>query len=273
MKARGKREEVRGKREEVTHPLTHSQTHQLTNSPTHPLTTHQLTTAVPGGTYKERVESAYAEVGRKGGEFLRAVCAFGALLDEVAAFLGATRGGDHTSKIPAGILLESSLKNWLAENCPEVNYNTAIKYKSLAGKAAKMIGGGTQAIAALQGRDTVAAPGTGEVIDVDATVIEKREKLFAEVDSRRKLEQAYFNFMYGGESRATAARPARAEKQPIAKLSRREEAKTIWNGVMQLVSKSSVRDSIPLLGEKETRICLDGLSALTTLLKEHLKEF
>lgn len=237
-------------------------------------------------TYRERVETAYAEVNRRGGEFMRSVCAFGALLDEVAAFLGESRGGDRKSNSAAADFDTNGLQNWLAENCPEVNYKTAMGYKALAGKAAKMIGGGTQAIAALQGRDTVAAPGTGEVIDVDAEIIEKREALFAEVDSRRKLEQAYFAFMAeegrdgyppaegrprsGCSSRG--ARPSRAAK-PLPKLSQRDEAKAIWNGVMVALSKSSVRDAIPLLGAKETQVCHDGLMDLLSLLKKHLKEF
>ena len=225
--------------------------------------------AAPAANYKERVESAYAEVGRRGGEFLRAVCAFGALLDEVAAFLGEARGGDRKSKSAAADFDSDSLKNWLEKNCPSVNYSTATNYRSLAAKAAKMIGGGTQALAALQGRDTVSAPGTGEVIDVDSKVIERRDALFAEVDSRRKLEQAYFAFM---QESGGGARPSRVAK-PLPKLSQRDEAKAIWNGVMVAITKSSVRDAIPLLGEKETRICHDGLRDILALLKKHLEEF
>ena len=220
-------------------------------------------------TYRERVETAYAEVNRRGGEFMRSVCAFGALLDEVAAFLGEGRGGDRKSKLPAGDFDDNSLKSWLDENCPDVNYSTAMKYRALAGKAARMIGGGTQAIAALQGRDTVAAPGTGEVIDVDSEIIEKREALFAEVDSRRKLEQAYFAFM---QESGGGARPSRVAK-PLPKLSRQNEAKAIWNIFMQKASHHSLRDTIPILGRNETQACHDCLRDLVSLLKKHLEEF
>ena len=74
-----------------------------------------------------------------------------------------------------------------------------------------------------------------------------------------------------GGKREDAGRKAKGET--VEKLSRQDEAKAIWNGVMQIVSKSSVRDSIPLLGEKETRICLDGVKLIADLLKKHLQEF
>ena len=66
---------------------------------------------------------------------------------------------------------------------------------------------------------------------------------------------------------------AKKEPKPLPKLSRREEAKAIWNGAMVMLSKSSVRDAIPLLGEKETRVCYEGLRDLAALLKKHLEEF
>ena len=196
---------------------------QSTNSPAHPLT-HSPTPPSPLASYRDRVESAYAEVGRRQGEFIRAVCAFGALLDEVAAFLGASNGGDHTSKSGLAELEDGTLQSWLAENCPEINYKTAMGYRSLAMKAARMLGGGTQAIAALQGRDTVAEPGTGDVIYVDAKVVKKRDELFEAADSRRKLEQMYIEY-----SRKTLARPKAALEYRQVRRSEEENAvAVIW---------------------------------------------
>jgi hypothetical protein len=196
---------------------------QSTNAPT-PSLTHSPTPPSPLASYRDRVESAYAEVGRRQGEFIRSVCAFGALLDEVAAFLGAAHGGDHTSKSGLAELKDGTLQSWLAENCPEINYNTAMGYRSLAMKAARMLGGGTQAIAALQGRDTVAEPGTGDVIYVDAKVVKKRDELFEAADSRRKLEQMYFEF-----SRKTLARPKAALEYRQVRRSEEENAvAVIW---------------------------------------------
>ena len=210
----------------------------------------------PTLSYRERVETAYAEVNRRGGEFMRSVCAFGALLDEVAAFLGEGRGGDRKSKLPAGDFDDNSLKSWLDENCPDVNYSTAMKYRALAGKAAKMIGGGTQAIAALQGRDTVAAPGTGEVIDVDSEIIEKREALFAEVDSRRKLEQAYFAFMQEEDKPKKKAKRKAVAVADGEGLSMSDSATVMWADAMRPFAEnraafhSAARDLKPAVARK-----------------------
>ena len=203
-------------KKQSTHPLTPS----LTRSPA---------PQSPLASYRERVESAYAEVDRRQGEFIRSVCAFGALLDEVAAFLGASNGGDHTSKSGLAELEDGTLQSWLAENCPEINYNTAMGYRSLAVKAARMLGGGTQAIAALQGRDTVAEPGTGDVIYVDAKVVKKRDELFEAADSRRKLEQAYVSFMSAG-GRAGAARTPKAalEYRQVRRSEEENAVAVIW---------------------------------------------
>ena len=208
---------------------------QSTNSPT-PSLTHSPTPPSPLASYRDRVESAYAEVGRRQGEFIRAVCAFGALLDEVAAFLGTSNGGDRKS-LAAAEQSESTLQSWLAENCPEINYNTAMGYRSLAVKAARMLGGGTQAIAALQGRDTVAEPGTGDVIYVDAKVVKKRDELFEAVDSRRKLEQAYFSFMSAG-GQEKAKKKAAKKVASGEGLSMGDSATMLWAGAMRVFEEN-----------------------------------
>ena len=189
----------------------------------------------------------------------RTVISFGALLDEVAAFLGKTQGRDG-----------EGLRVWLSENCPEVNYNTAMGYKAMASKCAKMLGGGTQAIAALQGRDTVSAPGGGETVDVDAEILEKRDQLFEAADSRRKLEQLYLDFLGGDKPKG--GRP-KADTKPIPKLTKAQESKKIWSDVLLILNKTSVHNAIPLLPEKETELCVETLSDLLSSLKDHLKEF
>ena len=215
----------------------------------------------PSTYYRDRVSSSYADVNAKTGEWFRTVVSFGALLDEVAAFLGESRGRNHGGE---------GLENWLAENCPEVNYNTAMGYKAMASKCAQMLGGGTQAIAALQGRDTVSAPGGGETVDVDAEILEKRDQLFEAADSRRKLEQLYLNFL-GGE-KPKVGRP-KADAKPIPKLTKAQESKKIWSDVLLILNKTSVRNAIPLLPEKETELCVETLKLILDALKDHLKEF
>ena len=200
------------------------------------------------------------------GQMLREAVKFGAMLMELETIVGKSHAGRDSEG--------DGIKGWLAEHCPEINYNTAKVYKSLAAKSATLIGGmGLQVVAALQGGEKVTKT-DGEVIDVPAEIIEKRDALFAECDSRRKLEQAYFAFMAetGNGERGTG-NGKRGTGAPLPKLSQRDAAKSIWNIFMQKATNHSLKDAIPLLGEKETQACYDDLRDLVELLKSHLKEF
>ena len=195
------------------------------------------------------------------GQMLREAVKFGAMLMELETIVGKSHAGRDSEG--------DGIKGWLAEHCPEINYATAMGYKSLAAKSATLIGGmGLQVVAALQGGEKVTKT-DGEVIDVPAEIIEKRDKLFAECDSRRKLEQAYFAFMSEGQAQPKAKK----EAKPLPKLSQRDAAKSIWNIFMQKATNHSLKDAIPLLGEKETQACYDDLRDLVNLLKDHLNEF
>ena len=184
---------------------------------------------------------------------------FGGMLLQWEHFLGESRGGK-------GGTSGEGLKGWLEKNCPEIGYNAAMGYKTMAECAIKMLGGGAVVTAALLGNDQVTQP-DGEVIDVPVEEARKCNQFFEKADSRRKLEQMWFEFTNG-----EGAKPKK-EAKPLPKLSRQDEAKAIWNGALVMLSKSSVRDSIPLLGEKETRVCHDTLRDLVELLRKHLKEF
>ena len=194
------------------------------------------------------------------GQMLREAVKFGAMLMELETIVGKSHAGRDSEG--------DGIKGWLAEHCPEINYKTATVYKSLAAKSATLIGGmGLQVVAALQGGEKVTKT-DGEVIDVPAEIIEKRDALFAECDSRRKLEQAYFAFM------SEEGKPkAKKEAKPLPKLSQRDAAKSIWNIFMQKATNHSLKDAIPPLGEKETQACYDDLRDLVALLKDHLNEF
>ena len=135
--------------------------------------------------YRDRVSEQYVAIETAKDNLLRECVKFGALLTEVGYYLGEARGRGEGD----------GLKAWLAENCPEVNYSTAINYKALAGKCVKMLGGGSQAVAVLQDKTEVVPPGENEAIEVESKFIEKRDELFNEVKSRRELEQTYFKFM------------------------------------------------------------------------------
>ena len=202
------------------------------------------------------ISQQYGVLANKANAFIQEAIKFGAILIEWEQFLGKSQG-------KAG----EGLKNWLEQNCPEIQYKTAMKYKLLAEKNAQMLGGGAMALAALQGETTVRQP-DGEVIDVECKVIEKRDEIFSEANSFQKLEQMWLDLFGTGEKPK-----AKKEPKPLPKLSRREEAKAIWNGAMVMLSKSSVRDAIPLLGEKEAKVCYEGLRDLAALLKKHLEEF
>lgn len=213
----------------------------------------------PAAYYRDRVSTSYADVNAKTGEWFRTVISFGALLDEVAAFLGEARGRNHGGE---------GLENWLSKNCPEVNYNTAMGYKAMAVKCAKMLGGGTQAIAALQGRDTVSAPGGGEAVDVDAEILEKRDQLFEAADSRRKLEQMYLDFMSQkpGRPKGTTAN----KKVSAATLSPEEDARALWSRLIAPAQTYGLEPAASLLTADDAETALDILTGLCDILKRRL---
>ena len=206
------------------------------------------------------ISAQYGVLAAKANDFLREAIKFGSLLVEWEQFLGKSNAGRDSGG--------EGLKGWLEEYCPEVKYTTAIKYKLLAEKNAQMLGGGAMALAALQGETTVTQP-DGEVIDVEANVIEKRDEIFAEANSFSKLEQMWLDLFGQGDKPKAKKKPA----GPLPKLSQRDAAKSIWNIFMQKATNHSLKDAIPLLGEKETQACYDDLRDLVNLLKNHLNEF
>lgn len=186
---------------------------------------------------------------------------FGAMLICWEQFLGQS----HVGRNSGG----EGLKGWLAENCPEIGYNAAMGYKDCAKRAVAMLGGGAVAMAALLDQTEVTTP-NAETVTVDAEVLERRDELFADATSRRKLEQMYFEFAYGKGGKG--GRP-KAEAAPLPKLKKSEEAAAIWAGVMRGLDKSAVMDAVPLLDEKVTRVCKERLGDLYEALKRHLEEF
>lgn len=120
----------------------------------------------------------------------------GVILIRWEQYIGEARGRGKTGE---------GLKGWLEENVPELNYKTAVNYKSQAEMALKMLGGGAKAQAVLLDEPTVTQP-DGEVIEIEADYVEKRDKIFEDVKSRRQLEQTYFKFM-ASEGRRGPGRP------------------------------------------------------------------
>ena len=188
---------------------------------------------------------------------------FGAMLICWEQFLGQSRGGT------GGTAGGEGLKGWLEKHCPDIGYVTAMGYKDCAKRAVAMLGGGAVAMAALLDQTEVTTP-NAETVTVDAEVLERRDELFADATSRRKLEQMYFEFAYGKGGKV--GRP-KAEAAPLPKLKKSEEAAAIWAGVMRVLDKSAVIDAVPLLDEKATRVCKERLGDLYEALKRHLEEF
>ena len=210
--------------------------------------------------YRERVSTAYAYTQSKTAEWFRTIVSFGALLDEVASFLGEGRGGTHEG---------GGLKSWLEENCPEVNYNTAKGYRAMASKCVKMLGGGSQAIAALQGREMVTSPGSNDVVEVDAEILDKRDALFEAADSRRKLEQMYLDFM-GGARKVGRPKGSKAVKPTAAEISPEQSARAIWSRVIEPAKDATLDASAALLGKGDLTAALEILTSLCDILKRRL---
>lgn len=193
--------------------------------------------------YADQVKNQYTIVCQKTGEFFREVIKFGALLSEVEYFLPEGRGnGDG-----------NGLKEWLADNCPEVNYNTVMGYKHMAEKCAKMIGGGSQALAALQDKSEVIPPGEEEPIEIDGKIIEKRDELFEEVDSRRKLEQMWIEFLGGRTGRGRPKGSKADLTRKIDSTDVKAAARAVWSKIIVQANATRValERAVPLLSKKD----------------------
>lgn len=180
----------------------------------------------------------------------------GAMLILWGQYLGESRGRGNEG---------GGLKGWLAEYCPELSYATAMEYKGYAEQALKMLGGGAMGTAALLGETEVVTP-AGETVEVAAEILERRDAIFEDATSRRKLEQMYFNFMgkMGNGERGTVNR------EPLPKISKQEAAKRIWAQVMALIDKRTVKDAIALLPPKDAAVCHGRLFELTKAMKEQM---
>ena len=204
-----------------------------------------------------RLSRQYAKVNGSWKNALEQTVRFGAMLKEWSDFLGASHGGAHGG---------DSLKEWLANHCPEINYNTAMGYKLLAEKTVRMLGGGAPAVAALIGRDTVTDP-DGNEIPIDAEVVEKKEEIFREAGSRRKLEQMYFDF-----TEAPARPKGRAKGSKNVPKTDAERADAFWKLNAATLSAPWALKSIPLVEWRVANFALTALQPLVTALKRRVSE-
>ena len=206
-----------------------------------------------------RLSRQYAKVNGSWKNALEQTVRFGAMLKEWGDFLGEGRGG-------AGCSSPGGLETWLANHCPEINYKTAMGYKLLAEKTVRMLGGGAPAVAALIGRDTVTDP-DGNEIPIDAEVVEKKEEIFRAADSRRKLEQMYFDF-----TEAPARPKGRAKGSKNVPKTDAERADAFWKLNAATLSAPWALKSIPLVEWRVANFALATLQPLVTALKRRVSE-
>ena len=234
---------------EMKKRTTNQLTNQRTNKPSDRDTAKQLI-----GQYRIVVESERS--------CFRERVKFGAMLIMWERFLGESRGGAVAGQRGTGA--GEGLKGWLEDNCPEIGYDTAMKYKYSAERAIAMLGGGAMATAALLGHDEVTQP-DGEVVDVDEATAKKCDELFEDATSRRKLEQMYFDFMGKEERKAK-----RGTVAPLPKVSRQEAARRIWAALMAQLDKRTALDAIALLPPADAKVCHDRLFELTKAMKAQM---
>ena len=196
-------------------------------------------TAITDAQVAGQLKAQYAVVVESEKTCFRERVKFGVMLVEWERFLGESRGGAGGTSDGEG------LKGWLAANCPELPYFTAMGYKTMATRALKMLGGGAMATAALLGESAARQP-DGAVIDVTPDQQERCDKFFAAVDSRRKLEQMWFSFSEG-ERRMENKR--KAAREAVGKgLSDSDSATVMWQGAISVFERhraafhSSARD-------------------------------
>ena len=204
-----------------------------------------------------RLSRQYAKVNGSWKNALEQTVRFGAMLKEWGDFLGEGRGRGRDGE---------GLQEWLARNCPEINYKTAMGYKLLAEKTVRMLGGGAPAVAALLGRDTVTDP-DGNEVPIDAEVVEKKEEIFRAADSRRKLEQMYFDF-----TEAPARPKGRAKGSKNVPKTDAERADAFWKLNAATLSAPWALKSIPLVEWRVANFALTALQPLVTALKRRVAE-
>ena len=230
---------------------------QITQSPNPPI--HQPSDAA---TAAQLMEQYRVVVAAERASFRERV-KFGAMLILWEQYLGEGRGRGNE---------DSSLKGWLEQNCPAISYTAAMNYKYAAERAVSMLGGGAMATAALLGESEVTQP-SGETVEVSAQIIEKRDAIFEDATSRRKLEQMYFDFMKKNGERGTGngeRGTGNGERNMLPKISKQEAARAIWARLMSELDKRTVKDAIALLPPKDAEVCHGRLFELTKLLKEQM---
>lgn len=219
--------------------------------------------ASQGATAAEALKAQYQVVIKAEAATFRERVKFGAMLIQWEQYLGKSLGGRGSDG--------DGLKGWLEKNCPEIGYTSAMTYKTLAERAIKMLGGGQMAAAALLGDGTVRQP-DGETVDVESDYVTKAEDLFEKADSRRKLEQMWFEFTKNGGMKRKGLAKSKIEGAGEAPLSAEESALIGWDEFLApVVKKRGVYYSAAkFLPVNAAENFLAELEALVAVLKKRL---
>ena len=181
---------------------------------------------------------------------------------------------------------DGGAKGWWEATCPKtangepvIPYQTMMRWKVAAEKLPEILCSHDMANAGIRNEDvrrdyakTLAALAKDPkaLLRNDRAILTSAERVAKGMTMRQML-------LCGGDDGARGpGRPkgsgAGGDGDPVRKLSRADEAKFIWNRLLQETAKRSVRDAVPLLGEAETRVAYDTLGDVRALLKRHLEE-
>ena len=214
----------------------------------------------------DAIRKQYQVVIRAEAALFRERVRFGGMLLQWEHFLGESRGG-------AGGTSGDGLKGWLEKNCPEIGYSAAMGYKTMAERAIKMLGGGAVVTAALLGNDQVTQP-DGEVIDVPVEEARKCNQFFEKADSRRKLEQMWFEFTNGeGKPGKKRSKGLDVGDESAPALTAAQEAHAEWSRLFLLKPRFSKMMSLARsLTVADASDALELLRPLMDSLKARVKE-
>ena len=210
------------------------------------------------------------------GAFVREAVAFGAMMIQAEAALveaslyfstavekyktfknnaKATKNGRWGEGRP-----NSGIEDWLADHCPEIAYKTAMSYKAMAAKMIAMLGGESPEVMAALSAPHELRISYGEDGEVDASVIDARERLFTEATSRRKLERLWLSC--GGRPAGGKAAGAAPDANDPAACARAEWSRVIVPATNTVVLEAAAR----LLCRRDVEDALAALGVLVDYL-------
>ena len=177
---------------------------------------------------------------------------FGAMLAVAEGVVGDGRGRGKKGE---------GFKGWLARNCPEIHYVTALRWKKLAVAAAAMMG---LEVPRFQ-LSLDAAWWRRNGGDMKPAVAKKRAVLLG-AESVRALAALVFD--YRSEDRRTG----REEGSKNVEKTDAQRAREDWGLWVSDLSDAWALKSIPLLGAGEARTAYNSLKPLVAALKRRMEE-